>query len=322
MLTGPEKAVLFLLTLDEDVAGPIVRDLKEPELRKLREVASTMREIKSDALDEVFRDFLDQSSSAVAVPRGGLGYLRRLTAGVLGEDRAREVFEDGHHSPLDRIEAARPEVVATLLTREPPQLVAAILARIQPANAAAILGHMDPERQAAVITRVGKMTQIPAGTLEDVASALVGELPAPEAETLVGVDGLAKAAQILNASGQTVAGDVLRELEVAEPDLARQVQLAMFTFEELVRLDAKAMQTLLREVATERLTVALKGASDGLRDAVFAGLSARQAELIKDDLELLGKVRKTEVEKARTEIVETALRLEMAGLLDLGRGGD
>ncbi len=322
MLTGPEKAVLFLLSLDEDVATPIVNDLKEPELRKLREVASTMREVRADAMDSVYRDFLERSSSAVAVPRGGLGYLRRLTVGAVGEARAREVFEDGVISPLARLETARPEVVATLLSREPPQLVGAILARLEPATAAAILAQMNPERQASVMSRVGRMTQLPAGALEDVASALVSELPEPDAETLISIDGVAKAAQILNACGREASSTVLRELEASEPDLAKQVQLAMFTFEELVRLDAKSMRTLLREIATERLTLSLKNAPDNVREAIFAGLSSRQSELIRDDLELLGNIRRSEVEKARIEVVELALRLESEGSLDLGRGGE
>ncbi len=322
MLTGPEKAVLFLLSLDEDVAGPIVNEMTEAELRKLRTVASTMREVPADALDGVYKEFLDRSASAVAVPRGGLPYLRRLTVGALGEQRANEVFGEGTTSPLARLEAAPADAVAALLTKEPPQLAGAILARLTPATAAAVLAAMPLERQAAVIARIGRLTELPAKTLEEIVAALVNELPAPEAETLISIDGVDRAAQILNAAGRGVSGPVLDAIEVDTADLAKNVRMAMFTFEDLRKLDARSMRTLLREVPTERLTLALKGASDLVRDAVYAGLSTRAAELIRDDLDLLGHVRKSEVDKARVEVVEAALRLESEGKLDLGRGED
>jgi flagellar motor switch protein FliG len=322
MLTGPEKAVLFILSLDEEIALPIIHGLEEPELRKLREVASTMSEVEAGALDGIYREFLDRTSSAVAVPRGGLGYLRRLTAGALGEDRARAVFEGGAQSPLDRLEAARPEMLATLLEREPPQLVAAVLAQLEPQKAAASLGELPLERQHLVIDRVGRLTQLPAGALEDVASALVGELPGADTEALISIDGVASAAQILNASTQDSARQLLQQLEDVEPDLAQRVRLAMFAFDDLARLDPKTMRTLLREVPTERLTIALKNASEAVMTAIFAGLSSRAAELMRDDLELIGHVRKSEIQKAREEVVEIALRLEAEGTIDLGRGGE
>lgn len=320
MLTGPEKAVLFLLSLDEEIAAPIVNELGKAELAKLRAVASTMREVQADAIDGLYREFVDKASSAVAVPRGGLPYLRRLAAGALGEDRAREVFEDGVTSPLARLEAARPDAVASLLAHEPPQLVGAVLARLEPTTAAAVLLAMNEEQQVAVVQRLGTMTELPAGALEDVANALADQLPSSDAETFISIDGASKAAEILNAAGTATSKGILSQMELLEPELTQRVRLAMFTFEDLVRLDGRAMRTLLREVPTERLTIALKGAPDAIREAIFAGLSSRAADLIRDDLELLGHVRKSEIEKARVEIVETALRLEAEGNLDLGRG--
>jgi flagellar motor switch protein FliG len=319
VLTGAEKAVLFLLSLEESVAAPIVSELTETDLRKLRAVASTMHEVPAGAIDEAFRDFLSRSASQVAVPRGGLGYLRRLSAGALGEQRAREVFEDGVTSPLTRLEGASPDAVASLLSKEPPQLVAAILARLEPRAAAAILGAMPVDRQSTVIAHVSQMTELPAKVVEDVASALVGELPTDDASTLVSVDGIAKAAEMLNAAGRTVSTEILSRIDETDNALASEVRQAMFTFDDLARLDARAMRELLREVPTEKLTTALKGAPPEVLNAVFGGLSARAAELIKDDLELLGKVRKADLEAARKEVVEAALRLEGEGRIDLGR---
>ncbi len=319
MPTGAEKAVLFLLSLDEPVASSIVSELTEADLRKLRAVASTMREVPAGAIDETFREFLDRSSAAVAVPRGGLPYLRRLSAGALGEARARELFEDGTTSPLARLEGAAPDAVAALLANEPPQLIAAVLARMEPKAAAAILGAMPVPRQTTVIAHVGEMTELPAKVVEDVAMALAGELPTEDAATLVSVDGVAKAAEMLNAAGRATSTVILEQIEAQNATLASEVRQAMFTFEDLVGVDPRAMRELRRAPPGERLTLALKGASQAVLDAVFAGLSTRAAELIKDDLEVLGKVRKADVDAARREVIEVALKLEGQGRIDLGR---
>ena len=320
MLTGPEKAVVFILSLEEKLAAPIVAELNEEELKKLRLVAATMREVKSDALETTYRDFVDRSSKAVAVPRGGLPYLRRLTVRAIGEDRARSVFEEGTDSPLSRLEAAEPDTIASLLSKEPPQLAAAVMARLDPMAASLVLGAMPVERQALILSRVTSLTELPAGTLEEVAGALAAELPTGEGLTTLSVDGMARAAAILNAAPKEISMGVLSTLEIDQPQLSRDLRLAMFTFGDLVRLDPKAMRTLLREVPTDKLTMALKGAADEVLNAVFSGLSTRAAEVIRDELELLSNPRKADVETARTEVIETALRLETDGVLDLGRG--
>lgn len=319
VLTNAEKAVLFLLSLDEEVARPIVDELSEDDLRKLRTVASAMREVPKDAVDRTFTEFLERSDKAVAVPRGGLRYLRRLSAGSIGEERARVVFEDGVTGPLAKLEAAAPEDVASLLTNEPPQLAAAILSMLTPAAAAEILTALGDERQAAIVKQVSRMTQLPASVLEDVAAALAAALPSSEATALVNVDGVAKAAELLNATGKTASSTILATLEAEDPELAAIVRQAMFTFEDLSRLDSRAMRNLLREVATDRLTVALKNAPTEVLDAIFRGLSSRAGDLIRDDLENMGHVRKADIEAARKEVVEVALRLEAAGTISLGR---
>ncbi len=322
MLTNAEKAVLFLLSLDEASARPIVEELGEEEIRKLRTVASTMREVPKDAIEHTFKEFLERSGSAVAVPRGGLPYLRKLSAVALGEDRTRAVFEDGVTSPLTRLERARPEDVASLLETEPPQLAAAILSVLPPQSASSILFAMSEQRQQAVIKNVGRMTQVPATVLEDVAAALVAALPTSDAATLVSVDGVAKAAELLNSTGKSGQELILGFLDTEDPELATDVRQAMFTFDDLVRVDSRQMRVLLREVASDRLVLALKGAPDVVVEAILAGLSSRAASLVRDDLEAMSNARKADVLAARREVVSTALRLEADGQLDLGRGDE
>lgn len=320
-LTDPQKAVLFLLSLDEAVAAPIVNELDPLQLRKLREIASSMHEVSTSALDETYREFVTRSAVAVAVPKGGLPYLRRLTRGGLNgnPDIPVDVENDG---PIPKLEAAPPEAVAALLSEETDQLVAAILARLDPKRAAPILEALPPAREAAILMRMTKMTDLPVEVLNDVAAAIAAELPQASNEASLTLDGVKRAADILNSGGRQMSAAVLEQIEEKQPELARDMRLAMFTFVDLARLDAKSMRTLLREVPTERLTIALKGAPQEVIDAIFLGLSERASALIRDDLEVLGKVRKSEVEGARQEVVQVALRLEADGVLDLGRGGD
>ncbi len=320
-LTDPQKAVLFLLSLDEAVAAPIVNELDPLQLRKLREIASSMHEVSTSALDETYKEFVTRSAVAVAVPKGGLPYLRRLTRGGLNgnPDIPVDVENDG---PIPKLEAAPPEAVAALLSEETDQLVAAILARLDPKRAAPILEALPPAREAAILMRMTKMTDLPVEVLNDVAAAIAAELPQASNEASLTLDGIKRAADILNSGGRQMSAAVLEQIEEKQPELARDMRLAMFTFVDLARLDAKSMRTLLREVPTERLTIALKGAPQEVIDAIFLGLSERASALIRDDLEVLGKVRKSEVEGARQEVVQVALRLEADGVLDLGRGGD
>ena len=320
MLTNAEKAVLFILSLDEDVARPVVEELGEPEIRKLRAVASAMREVPKDAIEQTFKEFLERSNAATAVPRGGLPYLRRLSTQALGEERARAVFEDGTTSPLEMLERAKPEDVAMLLEPEPPQLAAAVLSVLSPRAASPILFAMSEERQAAVVKHVGRMTEVPAKALEDIAAALAANLPTSEAATLVSVDGIAKAAELLNSTGRAAQDIILGSLDSLDPDLAADVRQAMFTFEDLIRIPSKQMRNLVREVPSDKLVVALKGASQGVIDAVLSGLSSRAAQLLRDDLEMLTNAKKADIAAARKEVVGTALRLESEGQLDLGRG--
>lgn len=322
MLTNAEKAVLFLLSLEEEVARPLVQELKEQEIRRLRAVASTMREVPKGALESTLREFLERCDASVAVPRGGLPYLRRLATKAVGEDRARAVFEDGTTSPLTRLERAPAEDVAALLEVEPPQLAAAVLSVLSPRAASPILFAMTEQRQAAVVKHIGKLTQVPAKVLEDVAAAIAANLPSSEANTLVSVDGVAKAAELLNATARAAQDAILGQIEGDDPDLATNVRQAMFTFDDLIRVNSRAMRVLLREVPTDRLVLALKGAMPELIDALLSGLSQRAAQMVRDDLEAIQNGKKADITAARKEIVAIALRLEGEGQIDLGRGGD
>ncbi len=321
-LTGPEKAVLLLLSLDENAAAPIVAELDATELRKLREVAAMMQAIPASALDDVYAEFVDRSREAVAVPRGGVQYIRRLAARALGETRSQEIFVGAQPSGLDRLANATPANLAAVLENEHPQLIAAILSQVDAVRAARIFEGLPAPLQPQVLARLSTMTEVPAGLLEGVASAISAELPPPDAEASMSVDGVARAAGLVRKLSKTLAGDLLTQLTQEQSEIANEIRRSLYSFEDLKDLDQRALRAILKEVPNERLVVALKTASEALKNHIFSSMSSRAAEFLRDDLAGLGGVRLTEVEAAQREIVETALRLEAEGTISLGGDAD
>jgi len=321
-LTGPEKAVLLLLSLDEAAAAPIVAELEATELKKLREAAAMMRAVPASALDDVCSEFVERSQEAVALPRGGVHYLRRLTTRAHGETRSHEIFVDGPQSGIERLAHAPPTSVAAVLENEHPQLVAAILSQLEPQRAARILESLPMDLQPQVLGRLGTLTEVPAGLLEGVVSAVSAELPPAEAEASVSVDGISRAAGIIRKLDKTVANDMLGQLQNQQSEIAAEIRRSLYSFEDLKGVDPKQLRSLLKEVANERLVLALKTASDGLKAHIFSSMSSRAAEYLRDDLANLGSVRLTEVEAAQREIVEAALKLAAEGVMSLGGDSD
>ena len=317
-LSGPEKAVLMLLSLDEATATPILSELDPQDVRKLREAASSMRAVPATALEQVYAEFIQQTKEAVAVPKGGVRYLRRLAGRALGESKAQEIFVDEKpESALDRLAGAEPSAIASVMENEHPQLVAAILSQLDNEKAARVLEQLPEAGRAQVLERLGTMTEIPSALLEEVATALSAELPTSQADTVRTVDGVARSAALVRRMGRETGEALLGTLEEGNSELATEIRRAMYTFEDLSVLDARALRSLLEAVPVEKLTMAMKTASESLRNHIFTSMSKRAAERIKEDMEVMGGVRLADVEAAQREIVEVALRLDAEGTISL-----
>ena len=316
-LSGPEKAVLMLLSLDEATATPILSEMDAADVRKLREAASNMRVVPASALEHVYAEFIQQTKEAVAVPRGGVRYLRKLTGRALGEVRAAEIFVDQQESALERLAAADPSAIASVMENEHPQLVAAILSQLDNEKAARVLEQLPEASRSQVLERLGTMTEIPSALLEEVATALSAELPTSQKDTVRTVDGIARSAALVRRMGRETGEALLGTLEEGNQELATEIRRAMYTFEDLSVLDARALRSLLEAVPVEKLTMAMKTASESLRNHIFTSMSKRAAERIKEDMEVMGGVRLADVEAAQREIVEVALRLDAEGTISL-----
>ncbi|MEY2932752.1 MAG: hypothetical protein RL033_3501 [Pseudomonadota bacterium] len=319
-LSGPEKAVLLLLSLDEKAAAPIVSELQPDHVKRLRETASQMKSVPTHALHAVYTEFLSKTGESVPVPRDGVGIIRRLSARALGESQTQNIFEDKPQSPFDRVAAADDDVLAGLLVNEDPQLIAALLSQLPPEKGAAVLALLPEAARPQVLTRLGAMREMPGHLIHEVAAALAAELPEPGAGGAIAVDGVTRSAAVVRALSKEVGELLLSDVEAENELLAAEIRQAMYSFEDLKSIDARSMRELLKAVPGDRLTLAIKTASPDLSNHIFSGMSKRAAERVREDLELLGAVRLADVEAAQQEIVEIALRLAAEGTVTLGGG--
>jgi flagellar motor switch protein FliG len=321
MLTGPEKAVLLLLSLEETAAAPIVGELTPEHIKLLRETAGKMKSVPANALHDVYFEFLNRSAEAVAMPKGSSGFIRRISAAALGELETQRMFEEKPQTSIDKVAAAEVDTLAGLLVNEDPQLTAALLSQLPAEKGAAILELLPDVMRPVVLSRLGSMKEIPGHLVEEIASALAAELPEPGASGSVAVDGVASSAALVRQLSKETCEMLLSDVEAENEALAQEIRQAMYSFEDLKLVDARSMRELLKAVPGDRLTLAVKTASPELSNHIFSGMSKRAAERVREDLELLGAVRLADVEAAQQEIVEIALRLAAEGTLTLGGGG-
>ena len=316
-LSGPQKAVLMLLSMEEATAVPVLSELTSAEVSKMREAAEGLRSIPVQSLGKVYAEFIEQAQTALAVPRGGVRYLEQISSRALGAAQTDVIFQEKPRSSLQRLSAADPAAIAAVLEHEHPQLVAAILSQMDPAHSAEVLARITEEKRPLILGRLGTMTEVPASLVEEIAGALTSELPSLDAETTLEVRGLEKTAALIRKMGRDLGEDVLEMLEDENDELATAIRQAMYTFDDLGTLDGPSLRTVLEGVSGDRLTLALKTAPESLKAVVFSSMSRRAADRIREDMEMMGAVKLAEVEAAQREIVEVATRLMAEGVISL-----
>jgi flagellar motor switch protein FliG len=320
-LPGPAKAALVILGLEDSVASEILRHLEERELKRLAEAADALDPIPMDALDPVLEEFERRMHEPVP-PRGGGKYLRKLTESALGQDKAHKLFAPAAPAStnMEALRGARASTIAEILEDEHPQVAALIVSQLPRDQAAKVLLAMPSDRQVDLVARVASLKELPAQALQVASEALVKALGnaagSSEAERRE-FDGVSFAAGLLNELPPGETERLLGSLDDTNAKLAPKIRDAMFTFEDLVRLDKRAAQLLMREIAGDKLLIALKTASEALREHFLAAVSSRAAQTMREDLSLLPPTRLSDVEEAQRGIVETATRLAAEGKLQL-----
>ena len=319
-LSGPERAALVLLGLDEDVAAQVLAHLNDQDLRRLAECSVALEPIPVDALIPTLEEF-EKKMKEPLPPNGAGEYMLRLTARTVGDDRAKRLFSPTVTSPqaIDTIRLARAATLAELLSEEHPQVAAVIVSQLQRDQAARVVAAMTPERQTEIVTRISSLEEIPSEVLQLASEALAKALASAGglSESRSEFDGVAFAAAILNDLPPSDTERVLGELEANSVPTMPQIREAMFTFDNLEKLDVRAVQVLMKDVPSEQLLMALKTASEVLRDHFLSAISSRAAAALRDDLAAMPPTRLSEVEKAQRAIVEVAMRLASEGRIVL-----
>jgi len=320
-LRGPEKAVIFLLSLDESIASQLLAQMDETDIRKAKDVLEKLGNVPPETLKTVHDEFLSMLERQTVDVRGGGDHFRRLTSRAFGPERAAKLLSEPKPEATHALGRIDTTALAGFLGEEHPQTVAAILAHLDPERAAEVLGKLGDDMQAEVAGRMSALDSVPRQVLEDAERVLAAGL-SPEREIpLTAVDGVRRAAAILNRMPPDGAQALLARLGEADSDQSMAIKRAMFTFDDLAGVDRRGMLALLKEVATDQLILALKTASDDLRDKIFSAMSKRAVQTLKEDLEALGPVKLADVERAQQEIAEIALRMQSDGTLSIAAGG-
>ena len=305
-LTGAERAITLLLTLGEERAKSVVEHLTEQEIRKVTEALETMRSISNQQVEQVFDDFMSaQERHAFSIGRGE-SMMRRIATEVMGPEKADDLLarQVEAPSPLRLLNRIEPETLAGLLGKEHPQSLAALLAHADEEKASAVLSNLPDDVQLEVVKRMATLETIPNTTIQEAERALRDELALVAEAKVASIDGVKRAAAIVSRLQGEVSERLLDEIDDTDDQLALAIKRAMFTFEDLINVDNRDMQTLLREISGEQLKFGMKTASPELKEHILAAMSRRAAEMLLDDIDT-GPV-KLLPEDAQAAVVEGA----------------
>tara|TARA_Y100001934_G_scaffold280418_1_gene387095 strand:+ start:2543 stop:3559 length:1017 start_codon:yes stop_codon:yes gene_type:complete len=323
-LGGREKAAIFLLSIGEDSAAMLFEHMDTDEILELSQTMSNLGVVNAAVIEKLFIDFADQMSSTSSLV-GSFDTTERLLSKVLGKDNVNNIMEEirgpAGRTMWEKLTNVNEEVLANFLKKEYPQTVAVVLSKIGTEHAAAVLSLLPESFSMEVITRMLRMEVVQKEVLEDVEKTLRTEFMSNLARTSK-QDPHEMMAEIFNNFDRTVESNLMTALEERSKDSAERIRELMFTFEDLMVLDSQGAQAVIRAVDRDKLSLALKGASDGLKDLFFNNMSERAAKIMREDMTAMGPVRLKDVEDAQMVMVNAAKDLASKGEIILTSGSD
>jgi flagellar motor switch protein FliG len=322
---GIENAAILLMSLGEEQAAEVFKHLAPKEVQRLGETIAKMKGISRERLDEVMTQFTQLASQQHMLVADTDEYVKSVLRKALGDDKANllidRIIQGSDVSGLESLKWMDAGAVAELLRHEHPQIVAAILVHLDSDQASAVVKAFSERQRNEVMVRIATLDGIQPMALQDLNDVMSKVLAGGDKLRRASLGGAKTAAGIINLLGSAAETSVLDYIREADNDLAQKIMDNMFTFDDLIKLDDKGIQTLLKEVQSESLVIALKGASPELRERVFKNMSSRAAETLKEDLESRGPVRLSEVESEQKELLKTVRRLVDEGQVVMASGG-
>ncbi len=324
--TGVQDAAIFLMSIGEEEAAEVFKHLEPKEVQRLGEAIARTRSITRERVDDVIERFTLEAASQSLLVTDTDNYVRSVLKRALGEDKASllidRILQGGDVTGIESLKWMDPLSVAELLRNEHPQIMAAILVHLDVEQVAGILKHLTARTRNEVMLRIATLEGIQPAALKDLNEVLFQALAGGDKVRKSSLGGVKTAAEIINLVGTQIETAMIEAIREHDDDLAQKIVDKMFTFEDLVKLDGKSVQLVLREVSSETLLVSLKGATAGVRDMVLANMSSRAAAALRDDLESRGPLRLSEVEAQQKEILKVVRRLVDEGTVVIGGGGD
>ena len=324
-LTGLNRAAVLLICIGEEAAGKIFEELSDDEIRQVTRTMASIEHIPMDVKEKVFSNFREAQDRFAGLFVKGDDFAKKAIAATPNEQRSNflmDQFVSGTETKsLETIALMAPRMVAGLLEHEHPQTVALVLSTQHIEHSAEILTNLPEKIRADVVYRISKIEKVSPEVISRIEDALHREIGLVSGRAHKKVGGIEAVVGILNHMKNNIDADILDDMEQTDPDMAEEIRKKMFTFENLIALDGRALQMILREVNNDSLTLALKTASEQMREKIFANMSARAADMIREDLDAMGPVRLSEVELMQQSIVKIALKLEEEGKLVIGTGG-
>ena len=323
---GIAKAAILLMSLGEEEAAAVFRHLVPKEVQALGEAIAKMRAVTSERVDKVLEDFDRLAASERMLVADSNEYVKSVLRKALGDDKANllieRIMQGSDVSGIESLKWMDPQSVAELLRNEHPQIAAAILVHLDFDQASEVLKLFTERHRNEVMVRVATLDGIQPSALRDLNEVMSKVLAGGDRSMKGSLGGVKAAAEILNMMGTSVETSVLDFVREADSDLAQKIMDNMFTFDDVEKIDDKGIQALMKEVQSESLVVALKGATPALREKIFRNMSSRAAETLKEDLESRGPVRLSDVEAEQKEMLKIVRRLADEGQIVLAGGGD
>ena len=324
-ITGVQKAAILLIALGPDKSSNVFKHLKEDEIEQLTlEIANT-RSVSPAMKDEVLDEFYEVCLAQQYIAEGGIGYAKDLLEKALGSERAKDVIGKLTASlqvrPFEFVRKTDASQLLNFIQDEHPQTIALILSYLSSNQASAIISALSPEKQTDVAKRIAQMDRTSPDVIKEVEKVLEQKLASLVNQDYTIVGGVDSIVDILNTVDRGTEKHIMESLEIEDPELADEIRKKMFVFEDILSLDDRSIQRVLREVDNNELAVALKGSNEEVQNLIFSNLSKRLATMIREDMDFMGPVRMKDVEEAQQKIVNIIRKLEDSAEIIISRGG-
>lgn len=326
-LTGSQKAAILFITLGPEASSGILKRLPEPEIQKITYEIANITSVNSEQRQAILDEFLQINKAKDYILEGGMDYAKTLLSKAIGPQRANEILEKvseatQQYRPFAIARKADPSQLLNVISFEQPQTIALILCYLQPEKAAQVMAELPEEMQSEVAFRIATMSNTSPMVIKEIEKVLESKLSSVVRTEMTVIGGVPSLVDILNQVDRTTEKNITEGLEREDAELADKVKSSMFVFEDIITLDDVSIQRILREVDVKDLSLALKGCSEEVAEAIYRNQSKRAAASLKEDMEFLGPVRLMDVEKSQQAIVSIIRRLDEAGEIIISRGGE